>query len=570
MPRFSFKGDPQKTKEIMNKSKPAPASTSPSPLRQSARRSAPSPHASSTLETLSKDDEKTPASILKSGRYRIQVQRTDKGDDGFADDSPYWEAAKLASTQDSLHGDSESSSPDEGKKVDSKELKRREKQKKKRAEIEKLQNEYKEGQAKLKPNFDIGTGSQSESSDHNGSDSDNGEWLRTSLQRNGKRKGSRAAMFSPSDLSRASTIPPTPATPKDNGTPTSIKQHRSLEEENVEDLDVNMLHNDDDSNEEEVEAKAPLSPIHEEHVVTEARARKDDASDKLEDKLLDVLDNMGLHPDEGDAANIDFPQNDDYSDGDNDGPGFELADNQPSPQAEMDDSSSSNKEMDTKRSKGRKGDRKKSIDSEESGNIASNAESRSKLSRKKSKRKESIDSEESGSKMIPPKKKSRGRLKKVKISAPSGGPGYQSGPREYRTIPAEEFEEDDDGPEGVRRARRRKFRPLLFWKNEKIVYEPNHEEGVLAEIFGDMPMVAGVQQAQPTPYKKRTVTPKSDSDDDNESGRKAANKSNKGNGEDKLFDSNKLRKKFDIDDGDTAPIWWDSESVTLEKSKFQQ
>jgi hypothetical protein len=66
------------------------------------------------------------------------------------------------------------------------------------------------------------------------------------------------------------------------------------------------------------------------------------------------------------------------------------------------------------------------------------------------------------------------------------------------------------------------------------------------------------------------VTPKSDSDDDNESGRKAANKSNKGNGEDKLFDSNKLRKKFDIDDGDTAPIWWDSESVTLEKSKFQQ
>lgn len=583
MPRFSFKKDSQKTKEqtikTMNKSKPAPFSTSSpeSPIRESSRRSDPAPYASSNIEALVNVDEKTPASILRSGRYKIQVQRTQKGDDGFADDSPYWEAAKLASTQNYSQEDSESSSSDKRKKVDNKELKRKEKQRKKRAEIEKLKNQYKEGQAKVKTNLHIGTGSQSESSDHNESDSDNGDWLKKSLQRNGKgkRKVSGAAMFSPSDLSRASTIPPTPATPRAIGTPSSTNEHQSIDEEAVADIEFQISHNDDDSNEEEEHATAPLSPIHEEHVAKEARARKDEERDKLENKVLDILDESALSPDADGSAKIDFAQNDDYSDGSvDDGPGFELADNQPSPQAEMDESSSSHMEVDTssdmevdmKQPKGRKGERKKSIDSEESADNESNSESRSKLSKKKSKRKKSVDSVELGSKKIPPKKKSHGRPKKVRISAPFGGSGYQSGPREYRTIPVEEFEDDDDdAPEGTRRSTRRKFRPLLFWKNEKIVYEPNHEDGDLAEVFGDMPMVAGVQQAQPTPYKKRTVTPKYDSDNDNESGRKATKKSTKVSSEVKLFDSDKLRKKFDIDDGDTAPIWWDSKGATLDK-----
>ena len=623
MPRFSYRKEVQKNKE-MPKSKPTPSSKSSpdSPSRRSPRRSAPTPSASSSLQRLSDagDGAKTPASILKSGRYRIQVPRTGKGEDGYADDSPYWEAAKRASTQDSPPDSSESSSSDEGDKIDPKELKRKEKQKKKREEIAKLKNQYKEGQAKLKPNFNVGTGSQLENSDNEGGGSDQGEWLKTSLQRNGK----RAAMFSPSDLSRASTIPPTPASIKQRNTPSSMdskqqhtpssskqqhtpstsKEQQSLDEEIPEDDDFHISHTDYDSgHEEEEQEKAPLSPIHEEHVVKEARTSQDDNNNMLEDNILDVLGNTNLSDDVGGSSEIGFQQNDDYSVGgddndgddndDNDGVGFELADDQPSPQASFSDNEDESKSPKEKKSNRKKSidpegsddnqinseargkrtkkesKRRASIDSEESDDNQSNSESRSKISKKKnSKRRESIDSEESDSKKKAPKKKSRGRPKKVKISAPFGGSGYQVGPREYKTIPAEEFDGNFHDPDGVRRSRRRKFRPLLFWKNEKIVYEANREEGDLAEVFGDMPMVAGVQEAQPTPYKKRTVIQKSDSDDDDEASRKAAKKSKKNSSEIKPYDSKKLRKKYAIDDGDTAPIWWDSQGETLDKSKF--
>jgi len=625
MPRFSYRKEFQKNKD-MAKSKPTPSSKSSpdSPSRKSSRRSAPTPSASSSLQGLSNDGDgaKTPASILKSGRYRIQVPRTGKGEDGYADDSPYWEAAKRASTQDSPPDSSESSSSDEGEKIDPKELERKEKQKekqkKKRADIEELKNQYKEGQAKLKTNFNVGIGSQSENSDNEEGGSDQGEWLKTSLQRNGK----RAAMFSPSDLSRASTIPPTPASTKKTNTPSSSKQQhtpssikqqytpssskqqhtpssskqqQSMDEEISEDDDFHISHNDDDSgHEEEEQEKAPLSPIHEEHVVNEARTNQNDNNDLLEENISDVLGKTNLSEDVGGSSEMGFQQNDDYSvggDDDNDGVGFELADNQPSPQAsfsdnedetkspkekksnrkksidpEGSDENQSNSEARSKRSK-KIAKRKESIDSEGSNDNQRNSESRSKISKKrKSKRRESIDSEESDSKKKP-KKRGRGRPKKVKISAPFGGSGYQTGPREYKTIPADHFE-DDDYDDGVRRSRRRKFTPLLFWKNEKVVYEANREEGDLAEVYGDMPMVAGVQKAQPTPYKKRTVSQKSDSDDDDEVSRRAVKKSQKNSSEIKPYDSKKLRKKHDIDDGDTAPIWWDSQGMTLDKSKF--
>ena len=606
MPRFSYRKEVQKNKE-MPKSKPTPSSKSSpdSPSRRSSRRSAPTPSASSSLQRLSDagDGAKTPASILKSGRYRIQVPRTGKGEDGYADDSPYWEAAKRASTQDSPPDSFESSLSDEGDKIDPKEQKRKEKQKKKREEIAKLKNQYKEGQAKLKPNFNVGTGSQSENSDNEGGGSDQGEWLKTSLQRNGK----RAAMFSPSDLSRASTIPPTPASTKKTSTPSSMdskqqhtpsssKQQLSIDEGVPEDDDFHISHTDYDSgHEEEEQEKAPLSPIHEEHVVKEARTSQDDNNNMLEDNILDVLGNTNLSDDVGGSSKIGFQQNDDYSVGgdDNDGVGFELADDQHSPQASFsdnEDETKSPKDMTSNRKKSidpegsddnqfnseargkrtkKESKRRASIDSEESDDNQSNSESRSNISKKKnSKRRESIDSEESDPKKKAPKKKSRGRPKKVKISAPFGRTGYQVGPREYKTIPAEEFDGNYHDPDGVRRSRRRKFRPLLFWKNEKIMYEANREEGGLAEVFGDMPMVAGVQEAQPTPYKKRTVIQKSDSDDDDEASRKAAKKSKKNSSEIKPYDSKKLRKKHAIDDGDIAPVWWDSQGETLEKSKF--
>ena len=85
--------------------------------------------------------------------------------------------------------------------------------------------------------------------------------------------------------------------------------------------------------------------------------------------------------------------------------------------------------------------------------------------------------------------------------------------RDYKAVPVDEFREtnddddnDDDGGNGtVRRSRRTKFKPLAFWKNERLIYEPHDEEGLLGEKMGDMPVVTKVVSALPTPYKKRTI-----------------------------------------------------------------
>ena len=62
----------------------------------------------------------------------------------------------------------------------------------------------------------------------------------------------------------------------------------------------------------------------------------------------------------------------------------------------------------------------------------------------------------------------------------------------------------------MRRSRRARFAPLAFWKNEKLVYEAQQEEGILGEAMGDMPVVVAVLKAQPRPYKevKRIVPEK--------------------------------------------------------------
>jgi hypothetical protein len=82
-------------------------------------------------------------------------------------------------------------------------------------------------------------------------------------------------------------------------------------------------------------------------------------------------------------------------------------------------------------------------------------------------------------------------------------------------------------------------------------------------------MVAGVQQAQPTPYKKRTVQRKNnEEEDDSDTKRKVDNHVKKKDSDNKPYDSSKLRQKYNIEEGDTAPIWWESKGLTLEKSKF--
>jgi hypothetical protein len=315
--------------------------------------------------------------------------------------------------------------------------------------------------------------------------------------------------------------------------------------------------NEDDSGNDEQDAlKGPLSPIHEEEKTRMAgniAVPPIDHVQELEDNIMDVADKVSMASKLPGVDSFHLQDNDDDgSDGIGEGNdqeiGFEVA------TTEQDSSSPQ-----------RTTSEDHSSDDDEKANA------------KTKKRKETVQQVESVTPDISQRsmKQKRGRPKQVRISTVIGGTGYQVANREYRTIPAEEFEDHDEAPDGVRRSKRRRFRPLQFWKNEKIVYEPNREEGDLAEIFGDMPMVAGVQQAEPTPYKKRSIIRKIDkreSNDSDENGddskRKGDKIAKKRDNDEKPFDSSKLRKKYDIEDGDTAPIWWESKGLTLEKSKF--
>lgn len=85
MPRFFFR---QENQSKMVKSKPTPTSeiaasnaeTSARPSSPRRSRSAPSPLNSAEQDDLDRPNPsaKTPVSILKSGRYRIEVKRTGK------------------------------------------------------------------------------------------------------------------------------------------------------------------------------------------------------------------------------------------------------------------------------------------------------------------------------------------------------------------------------------------------------------------------------------------------------------------------------------------------------------
>ena len=149
------------------------------------------------------------------------------------------------------------------------------------------------------------------------------------------------------------------------------------------------------------------------------------------------------------------------------------------------------------------------------------------------------------------KKKTRSR-KRVNISTPEAttyGRIYQAADRDYETIPLDSIEmsEDDEDRNGLRRSRRRRFRPVEFWKNERPAYGANTMSGTLAEIYGDMPMVTGIIKAKPTPYKKIVFQRKVD-DDEAEGKRnkkKTKNKKTKAmveNEEEEVFDSRKLQK----------------------------
>lgn len=161
------------------------------------------------------------------------------------------------------------------------------------------------------------------------------------------------------------------------------------------------------------------------------------------------------------------------------------------------------------------------------------------------------------------KKKSKKRNKKITYHSPKG---IQIGSREYNLIELSSLKQPptDESP-SLRRSRRTRCKPLDYWKNERLVYGANNRRYGLA--MGNMPIVKSIVKAQPTPYKKRKVkkvTPSSSNRRKNNNNEKvqAALGDDK---ETQPYDSRKLRKKYELFDGEVATIWDDGTETPTEQ-----
>ena len=169
------------------------------------------------------------------------------------------------------------------------------------------------------------------------------------------------------------------------------------------------------------------------------------------------------------------------------------------------------------------------------------------------------------------KRKQPTTANRVNWSTPNGiSRGIPAGNRDYEAVPILVFKDDVGEDPSLRRSRRARFVPLQFWKNEKLIYEAQNEEGILGMAMGDMPVVAFVQKAQPTPYKevKRTAPEKKKKKDGKRKSGKGGGDSDEGSDGDntsvsrKPFDDRVLRTKFRVNNGESGKVW----SETLESA----
>lgn len=182
---------------------------------------------------------------------------------------------------------------------------------------------------------------------------------------------------------------------------------------------------------------------------------------------------------------------------------------------------------------------------------------------KKKKRKTSFaddQSKDDGDEVTPAKKKSKKNKKRHVVFSPQGIP---TAPRSYKAVPVASYVEPSPEEEGVRRSRRARTKPLAFWKNEKFEYGAHDEVGELGNAMGDMPIVVNVIKALPTPYKKRTEPKKGAK----KAGRKKTVDADESVVEVEEFDTRKLRKKYNVIDGDIANLWDDNVDDSVDLSK---
>lgn len=331
-----------------------------------------------------------------------------------------------------------------------------------------------------------------------------------------------AGEMSPSEMSRVSTAPPTPAS--------AITQHDEPPEEEVPYSPPEEVRASPEEKQEE-EAVVPQASGTSPTVGTLPAANDapeedtfpvDDEDDMIPPPPPEAEDaDLSIREDEVPATQdeVDFPADvdDDDDDDDKEGAGFAIVHDPETPESVRAEHLKEEQKREEQEKK-KKGRRKK----KDTSSVAAKSTKSSK-------------STKSTAKMTRP------RRTKKKVTIAASPLGYPAGNREYEVVPVSDFK-DSPEDDGLRRSRRAKVKPLAFWKNERPLYEAHHETGVLGEAMGLMPVVAGYVSAQPTPYKKRKAPPAAAS---NGNGKKKAKKGSAASVADvevTPFDSRKLRK----------------------------
>jgi hypothetical protein len=409
------------------------------------------------------------------------------------------------------------------------------------------------------------------------------EYLRK-LKRKGE-SGVRTNFTSPSDLSRVSTAPPTPASrdeKKDDDDDDEVEdalevaaqeesgdeiEHPLLTQE-VEEKGIATQGNDavqrqvaassscdksenasspeadfpigDDENDGDDLAPPALDDDYSDHEdlqedqLTETR-RKGDSSEKSNDRIT------GLESDHDDGDGLD--NNADYDDNDDDkeGSGFNMVHDPETPETLRAERARKEKE-----------------------NI--------KLKRNKKKTKQKSESESEGgdendetSKVTAKTTTGKTQKQKKKRSVIFSPKGIPIANRDYETVPIGALVEGSPEEDGPRRSKRAKVKPLEYWRGEKMEFGAHHEEGELAEVFGNMPVVTGIQKALPTPYRKRKQ-PENNSGVKKKS-IKATSTGSKGPPDNEEFDGRKLRRRYKFLDGQEAYLHDEFHDEPLDQSK---
>lgn len=347
---------------------------------------------------------------------------------------------------------------------------------------------------------------------------------------------------SPSELSKVSTMPPTPGTSLHEDVfvqeQIEVTRHAASLDDAME-KPVNMdddperapessdypMHNDDDDDDDGDDLAPPVmddDDLDEEPTPHDVKEPEENSDDQKPAAIPALLTN-NLSDTESDGSDDD--------DNDKEGLGFNMVHDPQTPEKTI------------------------------GGRSQQKAHGRKK---KLSKQRDSMESDDKT-----PARKLKTKKKRRVLFSPKGIP---IGNRDYDRIPIVEPSPDDEG--GLRRSKRARTTPLEFWRNEKVEYGPLDDDELVEEI-GDMPVPKAVIRALDTPYRKRKdptkskVLSKSKSKLKRRSSRDYDRDDNN-DGDDEPFDISKLKRKYkkNLLQGETANVWDDGNDDLNDLSKF--